>query len=90
MQVNISSRRTVVSDRLQDLTRSKIERLARYVPGLDRADVHFSEEQNPRIADKEICEARAMATTYAPRSLPPTPTRQSIWPPTNSNNSCTN
>ncbi len=56
MQVNISSRRTVVSDRLQDLTRSKIGRLERYVPGLERADVHFCEEQNPRIADKEICE----------------------------------
>lgn len=56
MQVNISSRRTVVSDRLQDLTRSKIGRLERYAPGLERADVHFCEEQNPRIADKEICE----------------------------------
>lgn len=56
MQVNISSRRTVVSDRLQDLTRSKLSRLDKYVPGLDRADVHFCEERNPRISDKEICE----------------------------------
>lgn len=56
MQVNISSRRTVVSDRLQDLTRSKLSRLDKYVPGLERADVHFCEERNPRIADKEICE----------------------------------
>ncbi len=56
MQVNISSRRTVVSDRLQDLTRSKLSRLEKYVPGLERADVHFCEEQNPRISDKEICE----------------------------------
>ena len=56
VQVNISSRRTVVSDRLQDLTRSKLSRLEKYVPGLERADVHFCEEQNPRISDKEICE----------------------------------
>ncbi len=56
MQVNISSRRTVVSDRLSDLTRSKINRLEKYVPGLERADVHFSEERNPRIAEKETCE----------------------------------
>ena len=56
MQVNISSRRTVVSDRLQDLTRSKLSRLDKYVPGLERADVHFCEERNPRITDKEICE----------------------------------
>lgn len=56
MQVHISSRRTVVTDRLQDLTRSKIARLDKFVPGLDRADVHFFEERNPRIADKETCE----------------------------------
>lgn len=56
MQVHISSRRTHVSDRLQDLTRSKLERLDKYVPGLERADVHFSEERNPRISDKEVCE----------------------------------
>jgi len=56
MQVNISSRRTNVTDRLQDLTRSKLSRLDKYVPGLERADVHFCEERNPRIADKEICE----------------------------------
>jgi putative sigma-54 modulation protein len=56
MQVNISSRRTVVSDRLQDLTRSKLNRLDKYVPGLERADVHFCEERNPRISDKESCE----------------------------------
>ena len=56
MQVHISARRTVVSERLQDLTRSKLSRLDKYVPGLERADVHFCEERNPRIADKEICE----------------------------------
>ncbi len=56
MQVNISSRRTIVTDRLQDLTQQKIGKLDRYLPGLDRAEVHFFEETNPRIADKEICE----------------------------------
>jgi len=56
MQVHISSRRTHVTDRLQDLTRSKLERLDKYVPGLERADVHFSESGNPRVADKETCE----------------------------------
>jgi len=56
MQVHISSRRTHVSDRLQDLTRSKLERLDKYVPGLERADVHFSESGNPRVSDKETCE----------------------------------
>ena len=56
MQVNISSRKTVVTDRLDELTRDKINRLEKFVPGLERADVHFCEERNPRISDKEICE----------------------------------
>lgn len=56
MQVNISSRKTVVTERLTDLTREKIGRLDKFVPGLDRADVHFFEERNPRITEKEVCE----------------------------------
>jgi putative sigma-54 modulation protein len=34
----------------------KIGRLERFLDGMDRAEVHFSEERNPRIADREICE----------------------------------
>ena len=56
MQVTISSRRADISDGLDEYTREKISRLDRYVDGLDYAEVHFHEEQNPRIADKEVCE----------------------------------
>jgi putative sigma-54 modulation protein len=34
----------------------KINRLSRYLDGMERAEVWFAEEQNPRIADKEVCE----------------------------------
>jgi len=34
----------------------KIDRLGKYLPGMDTAEVHFSEEKNPRIAEKEVCE----------------------------------
>jgi ribosomal subunit interface protein len=34
----------------------KIGRLSRFLDGMLRAEVHFSEERNPRIADKEVCE----------------------------------
>ena len=34
----------------------KIGRLRRFLGGMDRAEVHFSEERNPRIAAKEVCE----------------------------------
>ncbi len=34
----------------------KVNRLGRYLDGMERAEVWFAEEQNPRIAEKEICE----------------------------------
>jgi ribosomal subunit interface protein len=45
-----------MSDAVRALTREKIERLGRICPALDRAEVHFSEEHNPRISDRERCE----------------------------------
>ncbi len=56
MEVTVSSRHVEVSDSLREMTIEKIGRLERFVSGLDHAEVHFMEEQNPRIADKEICE----------------------------------
>ncbi|QXC62795.1 ribosome-associated translation inhibitor RaiA [Aquihabitans sp. G128] len=56
MQVTVSRRHTEVSDSLRVMTEEKIGRLARFVDGLDHAEVHFSEHKNPRIADKEVCE----------------------------------
>ena len=41
---------------LRAAVEEKIGRLSRYLEDMDRADVHFTEERNPRIADKEICE----------------------------------
>lgn len=55
MEITISSRHLKVSPRLEDVVREKIGRLGRY-QGMDHAEVHFSEEKNPRITDKEICE----------------------------------
>jgi len=35
----------------------KVQKLARYLDGMDRAEVHLYEERNPRIADKkDVCE----------------------------------
>lgn len=56
MQVTISARHTEITPRLQQVINEKIGRLDRYVDGIDRAEVHFFEERNPRIVDKEICE----------------------------------
>ena len=56
MQIHVSTRHTSVSDRDHSLITEKIERLGKFLPGMDTAEVHFSEERNPRIADKEVCE----------------------------------
>lgn len=56
MDITVSSRHADLSDRLQQTARTKIGRLSRYLADLDRADVHFAEERNPRIAEREICE----------------------------------
>jgi putative sigma-54 modulation protein len=56
VQVTVSRRHTEVSDNLRIMAEEKIGRLARFVDGLDFAEVHFWEHKNPRIADKEVCE----------------------------------
>ena len=56
MQVRVSARHTKVRDRDHDLIVEKIDRLAKFLPGMDRAEVHFLEQRNPRIKDKEVCE----------------------------------
>lgn len=56
MEITVSARHTEVSSALRAAVEEKIGRLSRFLEGMDRADVHFTEERNPRIADKEICE----------------------------------
>ncbi len=56
MDITISSRHADLSEALVATTREKIARLARLGNGFHRADVHFYEEQNPRIPDREVLE----------------------------------
>ncbi len=56
MDVSVSSRNIELTDALRDMTTEKIGRLSRFLDGIDRAEVHFFEERNPRIADKDVCE----------------------------------
>ena len=56
MEVTISSRGTRMTPRLEEMVMEKVNRLDRLLHGLDRAEVHFSEERNPRISDKDVCE----------------------------------
>src|SRR5688500_14715469 len=57
MDVSVSGRNIELSDALRSTAIEKIGRLSRFLEGMDRAEVHFVEERNPRIADKkDICE----------------------------------
>ena len=57
MEVNVSGRHTTVSESLRRQADEKISRLDRIIGGMDRAEVHFWEEKNPRVgANKEFCE----------------------------------
>lgn len=58
MEITVSARHTEISPALREAVEEKIGRLSRKVYGLDRADVHFLEEHNPRISEPEICEVR--------------------------------
>ncbi|HEX7096650.1 MAG TPA: ribosome-associated translation inhibitor RaiA [Acidimicrobiales bacterium] len=57
MVVTISSRKTVVPPRLEEVTREKLERLTKLIDGMDRAEVHFAQATNPRLGDRRCtCE----------------------------------
>jgi len=56
VQIRVSTRHTTVREHERELIVDKIDRLGKYLPGMELAEVHFSAERNPRIADKEVCE----------------------------------
>jgi len=56
MDVRLSAKRTDLTPRLEQYATEKVERLDRFVDGLDHSEVHFVEEANPRISDRVLCE----------------------------------
>jgi len=56
VDITVSARHMDISPALRAAAEEKIGRLSRFRDQISRAEVHFSEEQNPRIADKEVCE----------------------------------
>ena len=56
MDVVVRSRKVEISKGLKGLVEEKVSRLSRFLDGMDHAEVIFSEEKNPRIADREVCE----------------------------------
>ena len=56
MDIAIAARNLEVSDSLRATVEEKVTRLGRFLDGMERAEVRFFEERNPRIAEREVCE----------------------------------
>lgn len=57
MDVTIRGRNIEVTDRLRAAAEEKMGRISRHHDGWEQAEVKFFEEPNPRISDREVCEA---------------------------------
>ncbi len=55
MDVEVSGKNLHLTRGLIQTAEDKVARLGRYVGGVERAEVRFTEEKNPRIADKDVC-----------------------------------
>jgi putative sigma-54 modulation protein len=56
VQIAVASRNLEVTEKLRSTVEEKITRLTRFLEGMERAEVRFSEERNPRISEREVCE----------------------------------
>jgi putative sigma-54 modulation protein len=56
MDIAIQARNIDVSDTLRSSVEQKIARLSRFLDGMERAEVRFSEERNHRIPARDVCE----------------------------------
>jgi putative sigma-54 modulation protein len=56
VDIAIRSRKLRITKNMRATIEEKVSRLSRYLDGMERAEVWFAEEQNPRIAEKEVCE----------------------------------
>ncbi len=60
MEIAFRVRNVEVPEKLRSVTLEKVARLAGQC-GIDRVEVCFSEERNPRIAEREVCEITLFA-----------------------------
>ncbi|MDQ3679298.1 MAG: ribosome-associated translation inhibitor RaiA [Actinomycetota bacterium] len=56
LEITIGGRKVEISKSVRSAVEEKVGRLGRFLDGMERADVVFTEERNPRISEKEVCE----------------------------------
>ena len=54
--ITISSRHMRVTPELEEAVHTKIGHLGRFLNELDKAEVHFDQARNPRMASRTMCE----------------------------------
>jgi ribosomal subunit interface protein len=61
VEITVSARHLDISPALRAAAEEKFGRLSRFGPDVQRAEVPFVEERNPRITAREACDVRLEA-----------------------------
>jgi putative sigma-54 modulation protein len=57
MRIDIKARKVAMTDDLRIKVEKRFEKIARQVPEAAQLELELSEDQNPRVSDKQIAEA---------------------------------
>ncbi len=78
VHISIRHRNVQIDDIVKAAANEKVTRLARFLPGMDTAEVGFSEEPNPRVghARREVCEASMRGNGHVVRARAAAATQQ--------------
>ena len=68
MEIAIHGHKVEVPAALRASVHDKLARLERFLDPVDQAEVRFSEERNPRIAEREICEVTLQGRGHVVRA----------------------
>ena len=68
LQIAIRHGKVEVSPTLRATVEEKIGRVGRFFDGMERAEVRFAEEHNPRIAAREVCEVTIVGHGHVVRA----------------------
>ena len=56
MEIVVRGKNVKVESSVQEVTRHKLAKLARFAQDVGRVEVDFSEIRNPRVTDRQVCE----------------------------------
>lgn len=69
MQVIVKARHTRVPAALKKMATEKVEKVRRFFDRIDKIEIEFSEEHNPRVANKHVVEVTASAKNHVLRAV---------------------